>query len=185
MTDSRGEGSDQQQKGPAAGRRGVLAFLIGGLVAAAPLMLSLTVFLDPLLRRKKKRDKFLRLTTLDALPPDGIPRRFQVVTDRTDKWNKYPAQPVDAVFLVRASPDQPPVAFSVICPHLGCACDFKSAAGEFQCPCHTSGFALDGSVTYGPSPRPLDRLDVEIRKGGEVWIDYKKFKVGKSQKIEV
>ncbi|NIP85393.1 MAG: Rieske 2Fe-2S domain-containing protein, partial [Planctomycetales bacterium] len=66
---------------------------------------------------------------------------------------------MDAVFAVRPDANQPPLVFSVICPHLGCACDFKPAAGEFQCPCHTSGFALDGAVKYGPSPRPLDRLD--------------------------
>ena len=167
------------------GRRGVLALLVGGLVGLVPFLLGLTVLLDPLLRRKRKRGKFVRLTTLDAVPPDGLPRRFQVVTGRIDKWSNYPPEPVDAVYVIRNSESDPPIVFSVICPHLGCAYDFKNVTGDFQCPCHTSGFALDGEVKYGPSPRNLDRLDVDIRNGGEVWINYKKFKVGKSKQIEV
>ena len=182
---ARGTLDDDVELDKETGRRGVLALLIGGVVGLAPFLLGLTVLIDPLLRRKRKQGKFVRITTLDAVPADGLPHRFQVVTGRIDKWSKYPPEPVDAVYVVRNGESEPPIVFSVICPHLGCAYDFKNTAGDFQCPCHTSGFALDGSVKYGPSPRPLDRLDVEIRNGGEVWIDYKKFKVGKSEQTEV
>lgn len=44
-------------------------------------------------------------------------------------------------------------AVSLICTHLGCI--VKAAADSFECPCHGSRFALNGSVTRGPAPSPL------------------------------
>ena len=44
-------------------------------------------------------------------------------------------------------------AISMICTQLGCV--VKSEATGFECPCHGSRFALDGSVKKGPAPRAL------------------------------
>jgi cytochrome b6-f complex iron-sulfur subunit len=44
-------------------------------------------------------------------------------------------------------------AVSRVCTHLGCL--VKQEAGGFQCPCHGSRFALDGSVVKGPAPKAL------------------------------
>jgi cytochrome b6-f complex iron-sulfur subunit len=44
-------------------------------------------------------------------------------------------------------------AISTVCTHLGCL--VKSGGEGFECPCHGSRFALDGSVTKGPAPRAL------------------------------
>ena len=44
-------------------------------------------------------------------------------------------------------------ALSKVCTHLGCLVK-KSSAG-FDCPCHGSQFALDGTVVKGPAPQPL------------------------------
>ena len=44
-------------------------------------------------------------------------------------------------------------AISLICTHLGCI--VKSQADGFECPCHGSRFALDGSLKKGPAPRAL------------------------------
>jgi menaquinol-cytochrome c reductase iron-sulfur subunit len=54
------------------------------------------------------------------------------------------------------------VAYGPQCTHLGCAYHWNENNKEFLCPCHTSTFALDGSVTSGPAPRPLDRYDVKV-----------------------
>jgi cytochrome b6-f complex iron-sulfur subunit len=56
------------------------------------------------------------------------------------------------------------------CPHLGCAVPWDEELGNFNCPCHTSFFSIQGEVLSGPSPRPLDYFPVEIR-GGEVFVD--------------
>ena len=42
-------------------------------------------------------------------------------------------------------------AISMICTHLGCI--VKQNAEGFECPCHGSRFAANGTVTKGPAPR--------------------------------
>ena len=59
-------------------------------------------------------------------------------------------------------------AISNICTHLGCV--VKSGEQGFECPCHGSRFALDGSVTKGPAPKPLPWLKVSVR-GNAITID--------------
>jgi nitrite reductase/ring-hydroxylating ferredoxin subunit len=58
-------------------------------------------------------------------------------------------------------------AVSTVCTHLGCI--VKSEAGGFDCPCHGSRFALDGSVIKGPAPKALPWLSV-VAAGGDTFI---------------
>jgi len=174
---------------PAKGRRSllkaVLAVLVGAGILIAPVIPGLALLTSPLRRKKGKGGQSLRITTLDALQGSNLPQRFQVVATRRDAWNEYPPEPIAGVYLVPQGDGKPPRAFSTTCPHLGCAVDYKNANGEYQCPCHTSAFALDGQKIYGPSPRGLDELPVEIRNGNEIWIDYQRFQIGTSKKIAV
>jgi len=57
-------------------------------------------------------------------------------------------------------------AMSTICTHLGCV--VKTVADGFECPCHGSRFAPNGSVSKGPAPRGLPWLQVSA-KGG-TWV---------------
>ena len=67
------------------------------------------------------------------------------------------------------------LAFSDICPHLGCSVGFDSAKKIFLCPCHGSRFsAEDGHLLGGPAPRGLDPLPVTV-KGGTVSVTYERF----------
>jgi hypothetical protein len=52
---------------------------------------GLLTLLDPL-RRKAGISGFVHVTSLSALPEDGTPRRFPVIADRVDAWNKFPAR---------------------------------------------------------------------------------------------
>jgi len=63
-------------------------------------------------------------------------------------------------------------AVSTICTHLGCI--VKKEGAGFSCPCHGSKFALDGSVTKGPAPKPLAWLAVSKIAGGAVIVDESK-----------
>lgn len=57
-------------------------------------------------------------------------------------------------------------AISTVCTHLGCI--VRPTADGFECPCHGSRFAADGSVTQGPAPQPLRWLKVSSSGGG--WV---------------
>jgi Rieske Fe-S protein len=80
----------------------------------------------------------------------------------------YPKREEPAV-LVRGK-DGEFVAFSRKCAHLGCAVEFDPSRRCFACPCHRGTYdAQTGYVIYGPPPRPLDQIVLQVRAGGEVW----------------
>ena len=56
------------------------------------------------------------------------------------------------------------------CTHLGCSVPWDEGAGRYHCPCHGSLFNVEGEVTGGPAPRPLDYFPVVIQNG-EVFVD--------------
>jgi menaquinol-cytochrome c reductase iron-sulfur subunit len=108
-----------------------------------------------------------------------------VVADCSDAWNRYPAEPVGAVFLRRNGADV--LAFQVICPHAGCSIGLEGSGsgGKFFCPCHAASFDLSGKRmdATSPSPRDMDTLDVEIRNKNEVWVKFQTFGVGTAAKV--
>jgi nitrite reductase/ring-hydroxylating ferredoxin subunit len=59
-------------------------------------------------------------------------------------------------------------AISKVCTHLGCI--VRSTVDGFECPCHGSRFAVDGTVTKGPAPLALAWLKVS-GKGNDYVVD--------------
>jgi Rieske Fe-S protein len=75
----------------------------------------------------------------------------------------------DLAVLVRNSEGQY-IAFSRKCAHLGCSIEFDSMRQCLACPCHRGVYdPRTGYVVYGPPPRPLDQIILQMRAGGEVW----------------
>lgn len=167
-------------------RRGFLkrccAGAIGGALVLVPLTTGMGLLLEPL-RRGAGGGQLVRVATLDALPADGVPRRFPVVARRVDAWTTFPDSQIGAVFLRRTS-DGAIEAFNVACPHAGCFVDFLPAARTFHCPCHNSYFTIEGNVATpsSPAPRPLDSLAVEVRNGNEIWVRFQNFLSGRVAK---
>ena len=51
-------------------------------------------------------------------------------------------------------------ALEPICTHMGCVVSFNSAEQTWDCPCHGSRFAIDGSVIDGPASTPLTGVEL-------------------------
>ena len=166
-----------------------MATLVGGIVAIFPVAAGLLVDLDPLRKRKGQGGAYIPVTPLNGLPADGVPRKFQIITDRIDAWTKTPDVPIGAVFLKRDAGDAV-TAWNVVCPHAGCFIDVTSNPQKpFRCPCHNSSFRPDGSVIVGEcvSPRDMDTLEVDPAglKEGQVRVKFQNFLAGTHDKKPV
>jgi Rieske Fe-S protein len=89
---------------------------------------------------------------------------------------RYPNENESAI-LIRTS-DGAYHAYGQKCTHLSCPVYFSKQHERLECPCHEGGFdARTGNVLYGPPPRPLDRIELEMR-GNEVWAIGRKMSRG-------
>lgn len=161
------------------------AIVLGGAITLVAPIAGLLVAFDPL-RRKSAKGAAVRVASLDALPANGEPRKFPILATKVDAWNRSPNVPIGAVYLQRFGNGEVR-ALNVVCPHAGCFVDFRADKNHYHCPCHNSSFATDGTVLdpKSPSPRPLDKLEVEIRDGTEIWVTFQNFQAGVHQKIPV
>lgn len=159
-----------------------IALLVGAAAYLPPLAAGAWVFLNPL-RQKGQGGRMFRLATLETL--DETPKKFPVIADRTDAWNRFPNEPVGAVYLRKTAQDQVQ-AIHVVCPHAGCSVQYQAGDNKFFCPCHSANFDLSGARLdeTSPSPRNLDTLEVEIRAENEVWVKFVNFRTGTPEKIE-
>jgi nitrite reductase/ring-hydroxylating ferredoxin subunit len=74
----------------------------------------------------------------------------------------------DSAILIRTS-EGAYHAYGQKCTHLSCPVYYSRDHQRLECPCHEGAFdAATGNVLYGPPPRPLDTIEVELR-GGQVW----------------
>ena len=161
------------------------AAALGAVTVLVPVGAGITTLMDPLRRKTAELDRIL-ITTIDSLPADGAPRKYEIVASRVDAWNKYPNAAIGAIYLRRTG-EQTVEALNVICPHAGCFVDFLASDKKFYCPCHNSSFDLNGKIAdaKSPSPRGMDTLEVEVRNGQEVWVRFQNFQTGHSEKVPV
>ena len=79
----------------------------------------------------------------------------------------YPSER-DSAILIRTA-DGAYHAYGQKCTHLSCPVYYSRNHQRLECPCHEGAFDVaTGDVLYGPPPRALDRIDVEMRDG-QVW----------------
>ncbi len=171
--------------GEEKGRRGALkAFIVGGSAAfGCALAGPAAVFVSAPLRAATATGhgarwvKTLRLAEIH----EGQPKKVAVVADQRDAWTLSKDVELGAVWLVKEG--ERVLAFSVVCPHLGCSVS-ANPDGSFGCPCHTSSFDAAGKRTGGPSPRGMDPLDTKV-EDGVVLVDFRKFRMGTPERVEI
>lgn len=166
---------------PETGRRGFLKWMVGALAAAGGLVLSLP-FLTSLIGTGTAGRKAVwsRVSAVDRLP---LGRPVEVRFETSSEEAFLHGSALNSVWVVLRSANDATV-FSPICTHLGCHFGWNQEHGRFECPCHASVFALDGTVVYGPAPRPLDTLPAKIEKG-VLYVRWERFRVGTPEKTVI
>ncbi len=177
------QSSQIPEEGPAeATRRRFLKWLIG-VLAAVNTMIAGIPFLRSLIGQPSaaaQKNEWLKVAAIDSLPiGQPVDKRFLAETREAYLHNTV----LRSVWVIRHSPENITV-FSPMCTHLGCHYLWNGQAERFECPCHASVFALDGSVLGGPAPRPLDTLKTKI-ENGELLVMWEDFKPGVPVKIPV
>ena len=93
----------------------------------------------------------------------GYPDDY-IVGEVSEKWMKE-----KRVWVVRT--ERSIYALLGICTHLGCTPRWLGAEAKFKCPCHGSGYTMDGVNFEGPTPRPLERVKIALADDGQLLID--------------
>jgi Rieske Fe-S protein len=63
-------------------------------------------------------------------------------------------------------------AFSAKCTHAGCMVEWNDTQDTFLCKCHGGVFNEKGEPIAGPPKKPLNRIQVDIRKSSDEIILY-------------
>jgi cytochrome b6-f complex iron-sulfur subunit len=93
----------------------------------------------------------------------GYPAEY-IVGEVSEKWMKS-----QRVWIVRTEKEI--YALLGICTHLGCTPRWLGPESKFKCPCHGSGYTIDGINFEGPTPRPLERVKVALADDGQIVVD--------------
>ena len=167
---------------PQPSRRVVtLAVVVGSCAIAAATAIPAAAFVAAPIGSKGNPGRWVRTLRLEQLV-EGEPKRVAIIDDRRDAWTIERGVELGSVWVVRHGNEI--TAFSAVCPHLGCSVNVApEASAGFACPCHTSAFEKDGKRKSGPSPRDLDALATRIEEGF-VAVDFKRFRIGVSEKVE-
>jgi len=132
-------------------------YILGALIGIALAIPTLMYLLLP--ARTRKQSGWVDAGDVSQLTP-GTPVQMSFQQSRVDGWRVLTEK--RTAWVVK-TPDNKIVAFGPQCTHLGCAYHWDEGVKQFECPCHTSFFSLEGQVISGPAPRPLDRYVTRIQ----------------------
>lgn len=159
---------------------------VGGVVTVVVTVPLVREFLYPVGRHvvstpDEPIDVGLKAEELEA---GGAPVRVKLVASSVrDAWNVESGVAVGSAWLRRNDAGEI-LAFTSVCPHLGCAIDFSEGEAAFRCPCHKSAFALDGEKQGGPAKRGLDPLPVSVGEEGRIKVTFKRFRLDIAERVE-
>jgi Rieske Fe-S protein len=154
---------------------------IGGAVGCGAIAVPSLRFLVAPASGAVGAGRWIKTLELESLR-EGEPKRVTLIADHRDAWTLEKAVELGAVWMLRHGGEV--TAWSVTCPHLGCAVNTSASGPGFACPCHDSAFDAKGNVLSGPSPRPLDVLGTRVEEGF-VLVDFQRFRQGIPEKVPI
>jgi menaquinol-cytochrome c reductase iron-sulfur subunit len=140
---------------------------VGSIIGAAIGLPAIAYLLDPALK-KVSADSWIPLGKLDSFPV-GTPTLSTFTRSKVNGWEKSTSS--YGVFVLRKTETELAV-FSNVCTHLSCHVNWDEGKKVYICPCHDGRFGLNGEVTSGPPPRPLDKYETKV-EGGTLSIHFR------------
>jgi quinol---cytochrome c reductase iron-sulfur subunit, bacillus type len=147
------------------------ALAVGGIATMAFTLPGLGFALGPLFKETVP-DSWQDVGAEGVFNPDSYTPRVTNIDPVIGEAGKT------TVYVRRWNPDvdnapgdseQPYVAISTRCAHLGCPVRYIQASQKFVCPCHGGVYDSQGKVEGGPPVRPLDRFETRV-VGGRVEV---------------
>jgi len=117
-------------------------------------------FVSPALKSKSS-EAWIPLGPLENFPI-GTPTLSNFTRTKINGWEKSTNS--YGVYVYRKNEGEA-IAMSNVCTHLSCRVNWKEEEREYICPCHIAHFDVDGNVTFGPPPRPLERYETKVEEG--------------------
>lgn len=133
---------------------------LGSIIGAVIGLPAIGYLISPALS-SQKTDAWVDLGKLESFPV-GVPTLVTFTRTKVNGWEKTVNS--YGVFVIRKE-DGSVEVFSNICTHLSCRVNWKEETKEFICPCHDAHFDIQGKVSSGPPPRPLDKYETKIEDG--------------------
>jgi len=152
--------------------------------------LKLKGFLDAEGKPMPRRQFFVRLAlawlTFAAAIGGGLTALFAFMIPRVDFTrieifkvgppSNFPPKTVDDSFKAAhrvwiVNDGQKIFALNAVCTHLGCTPNWMENERKFKCPCHGSGFTMEGINFEGPAPVPLRRCEVTLVEDGQIVVN--------------
>ena len=142
--------TDPNQPDPFVTRRRITWIGVSAFLGAALLMFARFFFPRVLFRAQSALSHWRAFGVRDSVWTNAS-------ASRTASWV---VREPDRLFVILAK-----------CTHLGCTPNWIESENKFKCPCHGSGYDMEGRNFEGPAPRPLDRAHVELDAEGQVLVD--------------
>jgi cytochrome b6-f complex iron-sulfur subunit len=134
---------------PGESRRRWLTYLLGTSIGA-----TVVSFLYPVLRYVVPpitSEPSLSEVELDVKASDILPNAARIVP--------FSGKPI---LLFRTAAGELK-ALTATCTHLACTVQYRADRGDIWCACHNGAYDTNGTNISGPPPRPLTRLEVNVR----------------------
>lgn len=138
----------------------VVVATLGSIIGAVIALPAIGYLLSPALAVQKK-EAWIPLGPLENYPI-GVPTLFSFTRTTVNGWEKTVNS--YGVYVVRLDEVNYTV-LSNMCTHLSCRVTWNEEASEYICPCHDAHFDIEGQVTAGPPPAPLNEFETKVEDG--------------------
>lgn len=138
----------------------MMIIAIGGTIGTIIGLPAIGYLISPALR-KPAAETWIPLGPFEKIPI-GIPTFFSFTRKQVNGWENTVTS--YGVFAVRKD-ETNIIVLSNICTHLGCHISWHPDIQEYVSPCHDGHFDINGKVTFGPPPRPLDEFKTKVEDG--------------------